>query len=216
MGWIIMDASQRKGDAMGRKGKRAALYLRVSTDGQTTENQRLELERVAESRGWDIAGTYQDKGISGAKFGKDRPELARLRKDAARGKFDIVLAWSIDRIGRSTAQVSAFMEEMEAVGVGQFYLHQGIDTNTVAGRAMVQMAAVFAEFERGMIRERVTAGLARAKKQGTKSGKAIGRPRVDRKTEAAIISLRKKGLGVVKVAKHLGVGVGTILRVEAQ
>jgi DNA invertase Pin-like site-specific DNA recombinase len=200
---------------MGRKGKRAALYLRVSTDGQTTENQRLELERTAEARGWEIVATYKDQGISGAKFGKDRPQLEQLRKDAARGKFDLVLSWSIDRIGRSTAQVSAFMEEMEEIGVGQFYLHQGIDTNTVGGRAMVQMAAVFAEFERGMIRERVKSGIARARSKGTKSGKAIGRPKVDGKTEAAILALRKKKMGFVKIAKQLGVGVSTVQRVVA-
>ena len=198
------------------KGKRAAIYLRVSTDGQTTDNQRLELERVAEARGWEIVGTYQDKGISGAKFGKDRPQLEQLRQAAARHKFEIVMSWAIDRIGRSTAAVSAFMEEMEALHVGQFYMQQGIDTGTPAGRAMVQMAAVFAEFERGMIRERVKAGLARAKVKGTKSGKAIGRPRASAKTEAAIRAARSKGLGIGKIASQLGVGVSLVQRVVAQ
>lgn len=211
---------------MGRKGKRAALYLRVSTDGQTTENQRLELERVAEQRGWEIVGTYRDHGISGAKFGKDRPELERLRKDAARGKFDIVMAWHIDRIGRSTAQVAAFMEEMDQNKVSQYYLQAGVDSSTVGGRAMVQMAAVFAEFERGMIRERVKSGMAAAMAEqkagkirvGRRDGKpkkAIGRPKVDIKTEAAILSLRKKKLGIGKIARQLGVGVSTVQRVVA-
>jgi DNA invertase Pin-like site-specific DNA recombinase len=159
------------------KAKRTAIYLRVSKEDQTTENQRLELVRIAEARGWSVTAVYTDHGISGAKFGKQRPELERLRKDAARHRFDMVMAWSIDRIGRSTHEVSGLMEEFEGLGIGQYYLQQGIDTATPAGRAMVQMAVVFAEYERAMTRERIKAGLDRVRKTGrTKSGKPIGRP----------------------------------------
>jgi DNA invertase Pin-like site-specific DNA recombinase len=200
---------------MGNKGKRVALYLRVSREDQTTENQRIELERIAEARGWDIVGTYRDHGISGAKFGKDRPELERLRKDGARRRYDIVMAWSIDRIGRSTAAVSAFMEELDALGLGQFYLQQGIDTATPAGKAMVQMAVVFSEYERGMTRERILAGIARAKRKGTRSGKPIGRPKVDATVEAAIRAARANGKGILKIAAELGVGVSTVQRIVA-
>src|SRR5690606_33027703 len=119
-------------------------------------------------------------------------QLERLRKDAIRHRFDMVMAWPIERMGRSTAAVTALMEELDALGLGQFYLQQGIDTGTPAGKAMVQMAVVFAEYERGMMRERILAGLARAKRKGTRSGKAIGRPRVDAKVESAIRAARAK------------------------
>lgn len=190
--------------------KRVALYLRVSTDGQTTENQRLELESVAAARGWSIADVYCDQGISGAKFGKARPELERLRKDAARRRFDLIMAWAIDRLGRSTHEVTGLMEEFDARGIGQFYLQQGIDTQTPAGRAMVQMAAVFGEFERSILRERVMAGLSRARQQG----KQLGRPRIPAETEQAIRDELAKKTGVVKIAKSLGVGVSTVARIK--
>lgn len=200
---------------MARKGKRVALYLRVSRDSQTTDNQDEELQRIAEARGWEIVASYRDHAVSGAKFGRDRPQLEKLRKDAARHRFDMVMAWSIDRIGRSTHAVTSFMNELEEIGVGQFYLQQGIDTATPAGKAMVQMAVVFAEYERGIIRERIMAGLSRAKKKGTKTGNAIGRPRVGQDVEKAIREAREAGKGVLKIARELGVGVSTVQRVLA-
>src|SRR6516164_5790868 len=130
---------------------RAAIYLRVSTSGQTTDNQRLELERVAQQRGWQIVGLYEDAGISGAKGRDKRPEFDRLLKDASRGKFDIVAAWSVDRLGRSLKDLVAFLSDLQATG-RDLYLHQqSIDTSTPSGRAMFGMLGVFAEFERGMI-----------------------------------------------------------------
>jgi DNA invertase Pin-like site-specific DNA recombinase len=158
---------------------RAAIYLRVSTTGQTTENQRLELERVAQQRGWEIVGVYEDAGISGAKGRDKRPEFDRLLKDATRGKFDIVAAWSVDRLGRSLQDLVAFLSDLREIG-SDLYLHQqAIDTSTPSGRAMFQMLGVFAEFERGMIRERVNAGLTRARAAGTRLGRRarVGRRR---------------------------------------
>lgn len=199
---------------MVRKNLRAALYLRTSKSEQTTENQRLALEEEVERRGWTVTETYRDHGVSGAKFGKQRPELDRMLKDAKRHRFDVVMAWSIDRIGRSTHEVTGIMEELDAFGVSQLYLQQGIDGSTPAGRAMIQMAIVFSEFERGIIRERIMAGLERAKRDGTKSGKAIGRPKTSPKVEAAILANLQQGAGVLKTAKSLGVGVSVVMRVK--
>jgi DNA invertase Pin-like site-specific DNA recombinase len=199
---------------MVRKNLRAALYLRTSKSDQTTENQRLALEEEAGRRGWTVTETYRDHGISGAKFGKLRPELDRMLKDAKRHRFDVVMAWSIDRVGRSTHEVTGIMEELETVGVSQFYLQQGIDGSTPAGRAMIQMAIVFSEFERGIIRERIMAGLERAKRVGTKSGKAIGRPKTSANVEGAIRAKLQQGAGALRTAKELGVGVSVVMRVK--
>lgn len=196
------------------KAKRAAIYLRVSKGDQTTANQRLALEEEAQRKGWQVIETYEDHGISGAKFGKQRPELDRLIKDANRHRFDVVMAWSIDRIGRSTHEVTGIMQELDNWGVAQCYLQQGIDSSTPAGRAMIQMATVFAEFERGIIRERILAGLARARKVGTRSGHPIGRPQTDSKIEARIRKRLATGQGILKTAKELGVGVSVVQRVK--
>jgi len=194
------------------KRKRVALYLRVSTDEQTTENQRLELEAVAECSGWEVVEVYEDHGISGATGRDKRPALDKLMQDATRRKFDVVAAWSIDRLGRSVHTVSAIMAELEALGIGQFYQQQAIDSMTPSGKAMVQMCLVFSELERGMMQERIKAGLARAKANGTKSGKAIGRPKVSEAVEKAIMAARAEGKGIRKIAREVGVGTGTVQR----
>ncbi len=147
-------------------GKRAALYLRVSTDGQTTENQGLELERVAAQSGWKIVGAYEDHAISGSKGREQRPGLDSRLKDANRRKFDIVTAWSVDRIGRSLQDLPTFVGEIQALNIDLYLHQQGVDTSTPAGKAVFQMCGVFAEFERSIIRERVNVGLARAKANG--------------------------------------------------
>ena len=157
------------------KTKRAALYLRVSTDGQTTENQRLALEAVAQHRHWQVVKVYEDAGISGAKGRDKRPAFDTMLKDALRRRFDVLMFWSIDRIGRSTATVAGALAELEAAGVAIYADKEGMDATTPHGKAMLQMAAVFAELERGMVRERVIAGLNRARAQG----KALGRPKVN-------------------------------------
>jgi DNA invertase Pin-like site-specific DNA recombinase len=196
---------------MGR-GKRAAIYLRVSTTGQTTENQRLELVKVAEQRGWIVSQVYEDHGISGAKGRDKRPAFDQLHKDAARGKIDIVMAWSIDRLGRSLHHVVAFMAELSELSVGLYLHQQAVDSTTPSGRAMLAMCGVFAEFEREMIRERVNAGLARARTQG----KRLGRPTVKPEIERAIRQKRAKGVGILKIARELSVGVSVVQRVSAQ
>lgn len=189
--------------------KRAAIYLRVSTNGQTTENQRRELEAVAAQRGWQVCQVYEDAGISGAKGRENRPAFDRMLRDAVAGKFDIVAAWSVDRLGRSLQDLIGFLSDLHATG-RDLYLHQqAIDTSTPSGRAMFQMLGVFAEFERGMIRERVNAGLARAKERGTK----LGRRPVDAAVEKRIRDLRAKGMGILKIGRTVGVGTSVVQRV---
>ncbi len=197
-----------------KPSKRAALYVRVSTDQQTTANQIEALRSVAAQRGWDVVETYKDNGISGSKGRDKRPGLDAMLKDAARGKFDVVMAWSVDRLGRSLADLVGTLQDLHAARVDLFLHQQALDTTTPAGKAMFQMLGVFAEFERSIIVARVNAGLARAKASGTKSGKAIGRPRVTRKIEQSIKEQLEAGHGILKVAGIVGVGVGTVHRIK--
>ena len=183
--------------------KKAVIYVRVSTDGQTTENQRLALVQVAEKSGWEIVGVYEDHAVSGA---KGRPAYDRLCKDATRREFDVVMAWSVDRLGRSLQHLVAFLGELHAVGVDLFLHQQGIDTTTPAGKAMFQMMGVFAEFERAMIQDRVKAGLARARSQG----KTLGRPKVATKVRQSILAARSDGRSIRNIATEVGVSVGTV------
>src|SRR5512145_1378650 len=155
--------------------KRAVLYLRVSTIEQTTANQERELREIAARMGCEIIKVYRDHGISGAKGRDKRPAFDALHKAAARREFDVVMAWSVDRLGRSLQDLVAFLSELHALRVDLFLHQQGLDTTTPAGKAMFQMLGVFAEFERSIIQERVRAGLARAKSEG----KRLGRPMID-------------------------------------
>src|SRR5215472_12903359 len=201
---------------MTARTRRAAIYARVSTDGQTTDNQVAVLRAIAEAKGWAIVEPpYIDHGISGAKGREKRPAFDRLCKDAVRRRFDVVMAWSIDRVGRRVKDVATFMAEMEELGVSQYYEKQAIDSSTTYGKGMLHMAAVFAELERDVIRERVIAGIQRAKVRGRKSGRAIGRPRIDLKAAAAIRTSLLADHGIVKTARLCGVSNGPVRRIKA-
>ena len=151
--------------------KQVGIYLRVSTDGQTTQNQRRELEAVATRSGWEVVGIYEDAGISGSNGRERRPGFDQLLNDATARKINMIAAWSVDRLGRSLQHLVGFLNDLQALNC-HLYLHQqAIDTTTPSGRAMFQMCGVFAEFERSMIVERVNAGLARAKANGVKLGR---------------------------------------------
>ena len=128
--------------------KRAALYVRVSTDAQTVENQIRELRQVAERRGWEVIEVYSDAGISGAKGRNGRPGLDSMLKDASRRKFDIVMAWAIDRLGRSLIDLLDTIQHLEACGVDLYLDQQAIDTTTPMGKLVFQVTGAFAEFER--------------------------------------------------------------------
>jgi DNA invertase Pin-like site-specific DNA recombinase len=191
---------------------RCAIYSRVSTDAQTTQNQERELREIAQRVGWTIVEVYRDEGISGAKGRDDRPAFDALCKDASRRRFDMVMAWSVDRLGRSLQDLVTFLSELHALGIDLFLHQQGVDTTTPAGKALFQMMGVFAEFERAMIKERVKAGLERAKAQGTR----LGRRPIDAEKEAAIREDLSAGtMGIIRLAKVHGVGVGTVQRIKA-
>jgi DNA invertase Pin-like site-specific DNA recombinase len=190
-------------------GKRAALYVRVSTDAQTVENQVGELRQVAERRGWEVVETYHDAGISGAKGRNGRPGLDSMLKDAQRRRFDVVMAWAIDRLGRSLIDLLGTIQHLEACGVDLYLDQQAIDTTTPAGKLIFQVTGAFAEFERTMIRQRIKAGLKRAVAQGVR----LGRPRVDSAIERKVRNELAKGTGILKTARLLGIGTGTVQRI---
>jgi DNA invertase Pin-like site-specific DNA recombinase len=190
--------------------KRAAIYLRTSTTSQHTENQRLELERIAERRGWTVTEVYEDFGYSGAKGRDKRPALDQMLKDANRRRFDVAMAWSIDRIGRSLSDLLGTIQHLEAVGCDLFLDQQNIDTTTPTGRLLYQITGAFAEFERSMIRSRVNAGLARARTQG----KRLGRRPISADVVERIRVHLSTGAGILKTAKTLGIGIGTAHRVR--
>ena len=191
--------------------KRVAIYLRVSTSKQETSNQRRELEAVAARSGWQVVKIYEDAGISGAKGRDKRPGLDAMLKAVNAKEFDMVAAWSVDRLGRSLTDLLGILQNLHDKGVDLFLHQQGLDTSTTAGKAMFQMLGVFAEFERGIIRERVNAGLARARANGTK----LGRRRVKPAVEERIHELRKAGMGILKIGREVGVGTSVVQRVLA-
>ena len=188
---------------------RCAIYSRVSTSNQTTLNQVNELRKIAELKGLTIVSEFEDV-VSGAKGRDDRKGFDNLIKGAVRKDFDMILVWSVDRLGRSLQNLVSFLNEIHSVDC-DLYIHQsGIDTSTPAGKMMFQMCGVFAEFERGMIRERVLSGQKRAKEQG----KHIGRPsNLNEGLITSIKYMRGQGMGIQRISKELKVGVGTIYKV---
>jgi DNA invertase Pin-like site-specific DNA recombinase len=168
---------------------------------------------VAGRMGCDVVKVYKDHGVSGAKGRDKRPAFDALCKDAARRQFDVVMAWSVDRLGRSLKDLVGFLSELHALRIDLFLHQQGLDTTTPGGKAMFGMMGVFAEFERSMIQERVRAGLARAKA----AGKMFGRPRIDSATEKEIRKALKQGdIGMRKIAVEFGVGTGTVQRIARE
>jgi len=181
---------------------RAAVYARVSTTDQSTENQTLELHRYCEARDW-TAVDYLDTGVSGAK--DSRPALDAMLKDAKRRRFDVLLVWRLDRLGRNLRHLVTMLDELQRLGIAFVSLNEGIDCTTPAGRLQLHILAALAEFERERIRERVLAGLDRARKLGVR----LGRPR--RAVPSAALQ-RLQGLPVRQAAKQLGVSRSTAQR----
>lgn len=188
---------------------KVAVYVRVSTNEQTTENQIRELTEWADRAGHEVVAIYDDNGISGAKGREYRKEFDKLLRGAVRREFDLVAAWSVDRLGRSLQDLVSFLQELHGAGVDLYLHQQALDTTTPSGKAMFQMMGVFAEFERSMISERVKSGLARAKS----NGKKLGRPMTSSDKEAQILKLRSKGMGILRIGKELGVGTSVVQRV---
>src|ERR1700744_1187783 len=180
--------------AEGVTMKRAALYVRVSTDRQTVDNQTARLTQIAEARGWQIVQTFSDAGVSGAKVRNERPGFDQMLKHAQRHRFDVVMVWAIDRIGRSLIDLLGTIQHLEACGVDLYLDQQAIDTTTPSRKIMFPVTGGFAELKGAMIRQRIHAGLKRA----VASGKTLGRPLNDRKAlEKARLALTS-GLGINK------------------
>ena len=182
--------------------KRAAIYARVSTLDQEPENQLAELRHYVAARGW-TAVEFVDRGVSGAK--DRRPALDRLIHDARRRRFDVLVCWRLDRLGRSLKHLVTLLDELQVLGVAFVSLQEGIDATTPAGKLQMHILAAIAEFERARIAERVMAGLARAKKQGKK----LGRP--EKRVSESILA-PVWGLSIRDAAKHLGVSRSTAHR----
>src|SRR6478735_4210947 len=195
--------------------KRVALYVRVSTDHQSVKNQEIELQVVAERHGWQVVNVYRDQGVSGAKGRDKRPGLDKLLQAVARKEFDLVAAWSVDRLGRSLQDLIGLLQEMHGKGIDLYLHQQGIDTTTPSGKAMFQMMGVFAEFERSIIHERVMAGLKRAKAEGIQ----LGRPATVTDDPAKVRAIRldrRAGKSLRAIAKARGVGHSTVARITAK
>ena len=189
--------------------KQVVIYGRCSTDKQTVSNQLNDLREVANRSGWEVIDEYLDEGVSGSKGRDKRPEFDRLLKDANRKKFDGILVWSVDRLGRSLQHLVSFLNDIQVKDIDLDIHQQGIDTATMTGIMMFQMCGAFAEFERNIIRERVKSGLERAKKEG----KTLGRPtNVSGNTKATVIELRDTGMSMNKICKTLSIGSGTLYR----
>ncbi len=194
------------------KSIRAAIYARVSTATQTTENQLLELKQAAARMGWTVVQELTDDGISGAKGRDQRPAFDQLFRMVQRKEIDVVMAWSIDRLGRSIQHMVSFMTEVQAVGVDLYIHQQAINTATPAGRMVFGIFSALGEYERELIRERINAGLARAKAQGKK----LGRPsNVNPSVITSVRLLRDKGHSIHTIAKQLHIGVGTTQKILA-
>lgn len=192
---------------------RVALYARVSTNkDQSVETQLFALRDWAVARGHEVVAEYTDEGISGAKGRDKRPALDAMMKDAVRGKFDMVAATALDRLGRSLQHLVGMVADLDALRVGLFVQNMALETSTPVGRLMFNMVGAFAEFERGLIRERTLLGLERARRRGSR----LGRPKVGPTTERQIVALLEAKMPVNRIVRQTGVGVSVVYRIKKQ
>ena len=184
---------------------RLAIYARVSTSnhGQDVNLQLRELRQFAEARGWQVAGEYVDSGVSGTK--DSRPELNRLMADAHKRRFEVVCVWRFDRFARSVSHLLRALETFKSLGIDFVSFSEQMDTSTPAGKMVFTVLGAVAELERSLIVERVRAGLRNARAKG----KRLGRPRVT-VDAARIAGLRAQGLSWPRIARELGVSVGSV------
>lgn len=186
---------------------RVAIYCRVSTIDQNDQMQFEELQALCMRSGWTLASIYREK-LSGTKAIDQRPALKQMLTDARCRNFEMVIVWSVDRLGRSMQHLVSVLAELKACGVQLLSFRQGIDTSTPMGAMLWQFLGIFAEFEYRLRQERQAAGIAQAKARGVK----FGRPTVTRAKLREILELRAQGLGINKIAKSLHVGSGTVVK----
>jgi DNA invertase Pin-like site-specific DNA recombinase len=185
---------------------KAAIYARVSTIDQTCENQLLELRQYCKARGWSIWAEFIDNGVSGSK--DRRPALDDLLAHARRRRFDVLVCWRLDRLGRSLRHLVTLLGDLHDLGIGFISLGEGIDLGTPAGRLQLHILAALAEFERSRIQERVRAGLARVRSEGRR----LGRPTQPVPLEKL---LQVDKLSVREAARKLRVSRSTVQRWRA-
>jgi DNA invertase Pin-like site-specific DNA recombinase len=190
------------------KPVRAAAYHRVSRHDQNPQLQQDEVAELVERRGWQLAKSYTDEGISGSR--DRRPELDQLLADARRRRFDLLVVWRADRLFRSLKHMVTTLDELAALGIGFTSVTEPFDTSTPSGKLLLHLVSAMAEFERSILIERTKAGLAAAIRRGVK----VGRPRAEIDVERAR-TLRAEGKTFREVAVELGVGAATLHRALA-
>ena len=181
-----------------------AVYVRVSTSGQTTENQLIELSEVCERNKWHITSVYNET-VSGTKGVDERAELNRMMQDASRKRFSKVVVWSVDRVGRSMKHLVNVLSQLKDLGCDIYSYKQAIDTSTTMGSSFFHMVGIFAELENNMRAERQKIGIKRALSQGVKFGR---KDVIDEDKELAIVELRHKGKSIRYIANKVGISVG--------
>jgi DNA invertase Pin-like site-specific DNA recombinase len=194
----------------GKIMKKVAIYARVSTDKQTSENQLIELRETAKRMNFNVIEEFIDHGISGTKSRIHRPALDAMLKLATQRKIEMILCWDISRLGRSLQHLIEILNELQTLKCDLYFHQNGIDTSTITGRMIFQVCGSLAEFERNLIRERVIAGQQRAKSEG----RHIGRPtQMNDSLRTSIKLLREQGMAIKRIAKTLSIGVGTVYSV---
>ena len=190
--------------------KRVCLYCRVSKSSQSVERQISELEIVASRNGWEIVDRYIDHGISGSKGRDGRPELDRMMKDSNKRKFDVVMVWSIDRLGRSLQHLIEILNDLNAKNVDLYFDQQSIDSTVPTGKLMFSLIGAFAEFEKSIIRERVLSGLESARKKGRIGGRPTN---LTDEVRSKIVEMKGAGVPIRKIRNECSVGTSTIYKV---
>ena len=189
---------------------RAVIYARVSTTSQTEENQVYQLRETARRYGWKVVAEHTDHGISGSRDERQRPGFQRLWTMVQQRKVDVVMVWSIDRLSRSLNDLLRFVTEMQSCRCDLFSLSQNIDTTTPSGKLCFQVFGALSEYENAIRRDRILAGLERAKREGKK----LGRPSsINDAVRSSVRILREQGMSIHKIARELKIGVGSVQKV---
>ena len=182
------------------------IYVRVSTLQQTTDNQILELYEVCERNDWIVVEEYNET-VSGTKGESDRDELKRMLTDASRRKFDKLVVWSVDRLGRNMKHLVTVLSQMKDLDVDIYSYKQGIDTSTTMGSSFFYMVGIFAELENNMRSERQKIGIRRALESGAKFGR---KSKLSKSVLTQIHSLREQGQSMRQISKELDISVATV------
>ena len=191
---------------------KVAIYTRVSTSDQTTQNQLMDLEEVIERNNWEVVEFY-DEVISGTKGVDERFELSRMLKDAQRKKFEKLIIWSVDRLGRNLKNIIGVLSTLHESGIEVFSYKQGIDTSTTMGRSFMAITGIFAEIENDLRKERQSIGIKRAIAQGAKFGR---KPKVNDRIRDEVVTLRGEGMSYRNIGKELGLTATTVQRAYRQ